>query len=193
MTKSSINTIAAAAAALSLTAGSATAQEPAPEVPWPVEPGHAALTLDASTAVPGPVQPAGDIVEVAAAAGRFETLLKALEAAGLAGTLRSEGPFTVFAPTDEAFGRLPEGTLGALLADMEELRSVLTYHVVPGRLTSDRVIEMESVETVNGASLRIGASDGTVHVDDARVVQADVEATNGVIHVIDAVVLPPEE
>lgn len=135
----------------------------------------------------------GTIVDVAAEAGQFRTLLTAVERAGLGETLSGEGPFTVFAPTDEAFAALPEGTVESLLEAPDELRAVLTYHVVAGEVTSDRVVELDRAETVNGAHVRIEARDGEVLVNGARVVKADVQASNGVIHVIDAVLLPPEE
>jgi uncharacterized surface protein with fasciclin (FAS1) repeats len=181
------------AAGLALTAGAATAQEPVAEPRLSAdEMENVAVVLDELRVAPF-AQEAGDIVDVAAAAGQFETLLTAVEAAGLAETLRSGGPFTVFAPTDEAFEALPEGTLDGLLADTEKLRSVLTYHVVEGRVTSDQVVGLDRAETLNGASLRIRTGDDGVRVDDARVLQTDVRASNGVIHVIDAVLLPPEK
>jgi uncharacterized surface protein with fasciclin (FAS1) repeats len=133
---------------------------------------------------------ADDIVDVAASAGSFETLVAAIRAAGLLDVLKGEGPFTVFAPTDEAFARIPKADLDALLADKEKLTAVLTYHVVPGRVTSSQVVGLSSATTVNGQSLRIRVADGKVMVDDATVVQTDIEAENGVIHVIDRVVLP---
>ena len=132
----------------------------------------------------------GDIVETATAAGSFTTLAKALQAAGLVETLKGEGPFTVFAPTDEAFAKLPEGTLEALLQDKEKLTAVLTYHVVPGEVSSSQAARLASAKTVNGQELSIAASGGTVTVGGATVTQADVPATNGVIHVIDTVLLP---
>lgn len=132
----------------------------------------------------------GDLVDVAASNGSFETLVEALQVAGLVETLRGEGPFTVFAPTDEAFARVPEAELQALLADREKLRDVLTYHVVPGRVTAADVAGIEAAQTVQGGSLPIDTSEG-VRVGGARVVTADVQASNGVIHVIDRVILPP--
>ena len=132
-----------------------------------------------------------DIVDTAVAAGSFQTLVAAVEAAGLVDTLKGDGPFTVFAPTDEAFAKLPPGTVEALLADKEKLIAVLTYHVVAGKVTSDQVVGMTSAATVQGAELAIDASSG-VKINDATVVQADVQASNGVIHVIDTVLLPPE-
>ncbi len=131
----------------------------------------------------------GDIVAVAKQAGSFGTLLTALEAAGLVGTLQGEGPFTVFAPTDEAFAKIPADDLAALLADKEQLRAVLTYHVVAGKVMAADVVKLDSATTVQGSTVDIDASDG-VRVDGARVTTADVPASNGVIHVIDTVILP---
>jgi len=130
-----------------------------------------------------------DIVDTAVAAGSFQTLATALEAAGLVETLKGEGPFTVFAPTDEAFAKLPEGTVEALLADPEKLTRVLTYHVVPGKVTSAEVVGLSAARTVEGGELRIDASEG-VRINGASVEVADVMASNGVIHVIDTVLLP---
>jgi uncharacterized surface protein with fasciclin (FAS1) repeats len=129
-----------------------------------------------------------DIVDTAVAAGTFKTLVTAVQAAGLVDTLKSEGPFTVFAPTDEAFAKLPPGTLDALLQDKEKLAQVLTYHVVPGKVMSSDV-KAGKVRTVQGQSLTINTMGG-VKVDNAKVVKADIIASNGVIHVIDSVVLP---
>ena len=136
---------------------------------------------------------AADIVETASEAGSFQTLLTAAEAAGLVDTLKSEGPFTVFAPTDEAFAKLPEGTVEDLLKpeNQDQLKAILTYHVVPGKTMSSDIAGKElEVETVQGETIAIDASDGTVMVDDATVVQADIETDNGVIHVIDTVLMP---
>ena len=132
------------------------------------------------------------IVDVAVEAGSFGTLVEAVKAAGLVETLSGEGPFTVFAPTDEAFAALPEGTLEALLADRAKLVAVLTYHVLPGRVMSADVVKAGAAKpaTVQGESLNIRVTGGKVLVDDATVVTADVEASNGVIHVIDQVVIP---
>ncbi|MEJ2185496.1 MAG: fasciclin domain-containing protein [Gemmatimonadota bacterium] len=132
-----------------------------------------------------------DIVTVAVEAGQFTTLATALKAAGLVEVLQGKGPFTVFAPTDEAFAKLPAGTVEALLKDPEKLRSILTYHVVAGRVPASDAMKLSHAKTVNGASLAIKVVDGQVKVDDATVVQADIMASNGVIHVIDRVVLPP--
>lgn len=150
------------------------------------------LTLEEVTVMPETKQEAGTIVEVAAANGSFQTLVKAVQAAGLAETLSGEGPFTVFAPTDEAFSKLPEGTLEQLLEDKERLTQILTYHVVPGRVTADQVQGIDSAETVAGGALSIRTEYGSVKVGDATVVQADVMASNGVIHVIDTVLLPDQ-
>jgi uncharacterized surface protein with fasciclin (FAS1) repeats len=131
-----------------------------------------------------------DIVDVAVAAGSFNTLAAALQAAGLVETLKGDGPFTVFAPTDEAFAKLPAGTVEALLEDTEKLTAILTYHVVAGRVTADQVVKLDRATTVNGQDVMIKVKYGSVFVNDAKVVQADVEASNGVIHVIDTVILP---
>jgi len=132
----------------------------------------------------------GDIVEIAEAAGDFSTLLTAVGAAGLVETLKGDGPFTVFAPTDEAFAAMPEGTLDALLADNEALTDVLLYHVVPGAVTAEQVVGLDSAQTVGGGSVSIRVEDGKVFVDDAEVLATDVLASNGVIHVIDQVIVP---
>lgn len=132
-----------------------------------------------------------DIVDTAVAAGQFTTLAKALDAAGLVDTLKGPGPFTVFAPTDAAFAKLPAGTLDSLVADPDTLRSVLTYHVVPGRVTAADAAKLQSATTVEGEDVSITANDGGVQIDDANVTQPDVMASNGIIHVIDTVILPP--
>jgi len=130
-----------------------------------------------------------DIVDTAVAAGSFKTLATALEAAGLVDTLKGDGPFTVFAPTDEAFAKLPAGTVEALLQDKEKLTKVLTYHVVAGKVTAADVVKVTSAKTVEGGQLAVEAKDG-VRINGAKVVQADILASNGVIHVIDTVLLP---
>ena len=130
-----------------------------------------------------------DIVETALGAGQFTTLAKALAAAGLVDTLKGPGPFTVFAPTDAAFAKIPAEKLQALLADKDALTRVLTYHVVPGRVVAAEV-KSGSVKTVQGQPLNIRASGSSVRVNDANVIKTDVMASNGVIHVIDTVVLP---
>jgi uncharacterized surface protein with fasciclin (FAS1) repeats len=133
-----------------------------------------------------------DIVTTAVEAGSFTTLAAALEAAGLVGVLQGEGPFTVFAPTDAAFAKLPAGTVEALLADKETLTRILTYHVVAGRVTSSQVVGLTSAETVAGIRVPIEVRSGEVYVGGAKVVTVDVPASNGVIHIIDTVMLPPQ-
>ncbi len=133
-----------------------------------------------------------DIVDTAVGAGSFNTLAAALEAAGLVDTLKADGPYTVFAPTDEAFAKLPEGTVETLLKpeNKEQLVAVLTYHVVSGEVTADKVVTLTEAETVNGQTVGIVVEGDVVKVDNAQVIQADVMASNGVIHVIDTVILP---
>ncbi len=130
-----------------------------------------------------------DLVDTAVAAGSFKTLAAALQAAGLVDTLKGEGPFTVFAPTDAAFAKLPAGTVEALLKDIPKLRAILTYHVVAGRVSSEQVVKLTSARTLQGQDLAISASNG-VKVGPASVTTADILATNGVIHVIDTVLIP---
>lgn len=130
-----------------------------------------------------------NIVETAIGAGSFKTLVEEVKAAGLVETLSGPGPFTVFAPSDDAFSKLPAGTVDGLLHDIPKLKSVLTYHVVPGRLMASDVVKLTSAQTVQGQSLSIDTRDG-VRVGGAKVVQADISADNGVIHVIDSVMLP---
>jgi uncharacterized surface protein with fasciclin (FAS1) repeats len=130
-----------------------------------------------------------DLVDTAVSAGSFKTLVAAVQAAGLAETLKGPGPFTVFAPTDEAFAKLPAGTVEGLLKDIPRLRAVLTYHVVPGRVMAKDVATLATARTVQGQSLTFDTRDG-VKVDGAKVIAADILASNGVIHVIDSVVLP---
>lgn len=130
-----------------------------------------------------------DIVETAVAAGSFKILVAAVTAANLVDTLKGTGPFTVFAPTDEAFDQLPAGTVQALLADIPTLTSILTYHVVPGLVMAADVTKLSSAQTVQGQSVSIDTSNG-VQVDGAHVTQADIVTSNGVIHVIDSVILP---
>lgn len=131
-----------------------------------------------------------DLVDTAIAAGSFNTLVKAIQEAGLVDTLKGPGPFTVFAPTDEAFAKLPAGTVEGLLADKEKLIAVLTYHVVSGAVPAAEAAKLTSATSVQGGTLTIDASNG-VKINDATVIQADVQATNGIIHVIDTVLLPP--
>jgi uncharacterized surface protein with fasciclin (FAS1) repeats len=136
--------------------------------------------------------PDKDIVETAVSAGSFKTLVAAVQAAGLVDALKGQGPLTVFAPTDEAFNKLPAGTVENLLKpeNKDKLIAVLTYHVVPGRVTAGEVVNLTSAKTINGRSLKISAVEGKVMVDSAQVMATDIMASNGVIHVIDAVVLP---
>jgi len=135
-----------------------------------------------------------DIVDTAVAAGSFNTLASALKAADLVETLKGKGPFTVFAPTDEAFAKLPAGTVEALLKpeNKAKLAAILTYHVVAGDVRSEAVVKMTEVKTVNGKTAAIKVADGKVKIDGANVVKTDIACTNGVIHVIDAVILPKE-
>jgi uncharacterized surface protein with fasciclin (FAS1) repeats len=158
-------------------------------------PGRVALTgallALAVTAAAETAAPKADIVDTAVAAGSFKTLATALQAAGLVETLKGPGPFTVFAPTDEAFAKLPAGTVEALLKDKPRLIAVLTYHVVPGRVMAADVVKLTAAKTVAGGSLTIHA-DKSVTVDGAKVVKTDIPATNGVIHVIDTVLIPKQ-
>jgi uncharacterized surface protein with fasciclin (FAS1) repeats len=133
-----------------------------------------------------------DLVETAVAAGSFKTLAKALAAADLVGTLKGAGPFTVFAPTDEAFAKLPAGTLEGLLKpeNKQKLQRILTYHVVAGKVMAADVVKLQQATAVSGDSITVSTNQGGVRVDGARVTAADVAASNGVIHVIDAVILP---
>jgi uncharacterized surface protein with fasciclin (FAS1) repeats len=131
-----------------------------------------------------------DIVDTAVAAGDFSTLVTAVKAAGLVETLKGEGPFTVFAPTDAAFAKVPTDTLNALLADKAALANVLTYHVVAGNVMAADVVKLTSAVTVQGQAVSIEVKDGKVYVDGSQVVATDIKASNGVIHVIDAVILP---
>ena len=133
-----------------------------------------------------------DIVDTAVAAGNFKTLAAALTAADLIETLKGKGPFTVFAPTDKAFGKLPKGTVEELLKpeNKEKLTAILTYHVVPGRVMAADVVKLSKAKTVQGSEAKIRVKDGKVYVDDAQVTATDIKAGNGVIHVIDSVILP---
>ena len=134
-----------------------------------------------------------DIVDTAVSAGQFKTLAAALGAAGLVETLKGPGPFTVFAPTDAAFAKLPAGTVESLLKpeNKAKLTAILTYHVVPGAVTAAQVTKLDEAKTVNGAMVKVSTDHGKVMINDATVVKADIPASNGVIHVIDTVILPP--
>jgi uncharacterized surface protein with fasciclin (FAS1) repeats len=135
-----------------------------------------------------------DLVDTAVAAGQFETLAAAIGAAGLVETLKGEGPFTVFAPTDAAFAKLPAGTIETLLRpeNKDRLTAILTYHVVPGRVMAADVVNLDEAETVNGKMVDISVDGGAVMLNDATVTATDIAASNGVIHVIDTVIRPPE-
>ena len=148
-----------------------------------------ALTFAAPTTSPAQTR---DIVDTAVAAGSFKTLAKALEAADLVTTLKGAGPFTVFAPTDEAFAKLPAGTIETLLKpeNKAKLKRILTYHVVPGKVMAADVTKMTSAKTVSGDTASIAVHDGMVMADKSRVVKTDIAASNGVIHVIDTVMMP---
>jgi len=150
----------------------------------------AALVLSAPMAASAQAPKSMDIVETAVAAGSFKTLATALQAAGLVEILKGAGPFTVFAPTDEAFAKLPKGTVEALLKDKAMLTKVLTYHVVAGEVPASEVVKLKSAKTVQGQDVSIMVMDGKVMVGNAHVVKADVKASNGVIHVIDTVLMP---
>ena len=134
-----------------------------------------------------------DVVDVAVSAGDFNTLAAALKAAGLVDTLKGEGPFTVFAPTDAAFAKLPEGTVETLLKpeNKDKLIAILTYHVVAGKVKAEQVVKLDSAKTVNGSELAIAVTDSGVRLNQANVIKTDIKASNGIIHVIDEVVLPP--
>jgi uncharacterized surface protein with fasciclin (FAS1) repeats len=136
--------------------------------------------------------PEKDIVDTAISAGSFNTLVTAVKAAGLVDTLKGAGPFTVFAPTDEAFAKLPAGTVEDLLKpeNKAKLQAVLTYHVVPGKVMAKDVVKLRSAKTVNGQTMTVKAAKGAVMVGGAKVVKTDIECSNGVIHVIDSVILP---
>jgi uncharacterized surface protein with fasciclin (FAS1) repeats len=131
-----------------------------------------------------------NVVQTAVAAGQFKTLVKLVKQAGLAGTLQGKGPFSVFAPTDAAFAKVPKATLKALAKDKAKLRAVLLYHVAKGKLTAAKVVKLRSIKTLNGQSLKVRVNHGTVTIGGARVIKADIGASNGVIHVINKVLIP---
>ncbi|NIO10919.1 MAG: fasciclin domain-containing protein [Deltaproteobacteria bacterium] len=133
-----------------------------------------------------------DIVDTAVSAGSFKTLVAALQAAELVDTLRGDGPFTVFAPTDAAFSKLPAGTVESLLEpkNKAKLQAILTYHVVPGNVMASEVVNLSSAKTVNGKTLKIRVNNGSVMIDNAKVIKTDIATSNGVIHIIDTVVIP---
>lgn len=150
------------------------------------------MVLMAATMVTSAKTSDKDIVDTAVAAGSFKTLAAALQAAGLIDTLKGKGPFTVFAPTDEAFAKLPAGTVEALLKDTAKLKQILLYHVVAGNVTAKKVTGMKSAKSVQGSPIQITAKNGKVMVNNANVVTTDIMATNGVIHVIDTVIMPKQ-
>jgi len=150
----------------------------------------AVLGNPASKPAQGADQPEKDIVDTAVAAGQFKTLVTAVKAAELVDTLKGEGPFTVFAPTDEAFAKVPKEKLEALLKDKKALTDVLTYHVVPGKVMAADLVKLDSVKTAQGKSLSIVTKDGNVTINGVNVIKTDIVCKNGVIHVIDAVLLP---
>ena len=149
-----------------------------------------AIALSLSLVPAARAEPKTDIVDTAVAAGSFKTLAKALTEAGLVDTLKGKGPFTVFAPTDDAFAKLPKGTVEALLKDKKKLTAVLTYHVVAGKVMAADAAKLTTAKTVNGQSIKLATKDGALMINDAKVIKADIETTNGVIHVIDTVILP---
>ena len=193
MKRTILLTVAAAALVVSACSGSTSTPAPATAAPATPEPSMAAESMAPESMAPESMAPAlGDIVDTAAAAGSFKTLLEAATAAGLVDTLKGDGPFTVFAPTDEAFAALPAGTLEGLLKDPEALKKILLYHVVSGKVTADQVVGLTSADTVEGQPISIAVKDGTVYLNDTvKVVTTDIETSNGVIHVIDGVLLPP--
>ena len=150
----------------------------------------AALSLSAMAPVVSAEPAERNIVQTAVAAGQFKTLTKLVNQAGLAGALQAKGPYTVFAPTDAAFAKVPKATLQALAQDKAKLRAVLLYHVAKGRVTAAKVVKLHSVKTLNGQSLKVRVSHGTVTIGGARVITADIGASNGVIHVINKVLIP---
>ena len=152
----------------------------------------AALLLSATAIAGHHGEKKKDIVDTAVASGSFNTLAAALQAGDLIDTLKSDGPFTVFAPTDEAFAKLPEGTVETLLKpeNKDKLVAILTYHVVAEKVDSAQVAKLDSATTVNGADVQISVRDGSVFINDAKVIKADVYASNGIIHVVDTVILP---
>ena len=131
-----------------------------------------------------------NIVQTAAGAGQFKTLLKLAKQAGLVGALEGKGPLTVFAPTDAAFAKVPKATLAALAHNRKELRAVLLYHVLKGRITAAKLVKLRSVKTLNGQSLRVRVKNGVVTVGGVRVIKTNIAASNGIIHVIDGVLIP---
>lgn len=130
-----------------------------------------------------------NLVETAIIAGNFKTLIKVVQEAGLTDVLKTDGPYTIFAPTDEAFSKLPEGTIKSLFKNKEKLTNILTYHVIPSKVMAKDVIGLQKADTVNGKKIKIDTAHG-VKIDNARIIKTDIECTNGVIHVINEVLLP---
>ena len=151
----------------------------------------AACGVDAE-ATPEPETQPATIVDIAVGDGRFQTLVAALQAAGLVETLQGVGPFTVFAPTDDAFAKLPEGTVDALLKDIPALTDILLYHVVSGNVMAADVVKLDAATTVQESAVKISVEGDTVRINDAQVIIADIQASNGTIHVIDTVLVPPQ-
>ena len=150
-----------------------------------------AMTLGVvASSASGPHKPAKNIVQTAVAAGSFKTLVSLVKQAGLAGALSGKRPLTVFAPTDAAFAKVPKATLAALAKDKSKLKAVLLYHVAKGKLTAAKVVKLHSVKTLNGRSLKVSVSHGTVTVGGARIIKTDIGTSNGVIHVINKVLIP---
>lgn len=183
MKRSSVYTLALSLLLFTTACVPITAPAAAPTTP---EPAQEAPAAEAAAAA--------DIVDTAIAAGNFTTLVAAVEAAGLVDALKGEGPFTVFAPTDEAFAAIPKETLDALLADPSgDLTQILLYHVVEGKVMAADVTDGLEAATLQGAPVKFTVADGSVKINDATVVTTDIEAANGVIHVIDAVIMPPAQ
>lgn len=153
-----------------------------------------AAILLATTSFAGNYAKKSDIVDTAVNNGNFTTLAAALQAGGLVDTLKSEGPYTVFAPTDEAFAKLPEGTVEMLLLpeNRDQLVAILTYHVVPGKVSAAEVVNLDSAATANGSNVAISVREESVYINDSRIVMTDIQASNGVIHVVDTVILPTD-
>jgi uncharacterized surface protein with fasciclin (FAS1) repeats len=191
-TRSALSLVAVTAAlGLLATACGSDSKDSSATTAAPATTAAAPATTAAAAGTTAPAAGSMDIVDTAVAAGSFKTLATALTAAGLVDTLKGEGPFTVFAPTDDAFAKVPKDTLDKLLADKAALTKVLTYHVAPGKVLAADV-KAGPVMTVEGSNATITVDGGTVKIDDANVVQTDVMASNGVIHVIDSVLIPPD-
>lgn len=165
----------------------------APETAPMPDPMATPLSEPTATSMPEPTEAPNTIVDIAIADGRFNTLVMAVLATGLAETLAGEGPFTVFAPTDDAFAKLPDGTVEALLSDPEQLKNILLYHVVSGKVMSEQAASLSEAEMLNGEKVTIKSDMGKLMINESQVVLSDIEASNGVIHVIDTVLLPPQK